>query len=351
MVEELETAGVIKDPYTIIGSTLNATSLRKMGLIQAIENAPQAIPGVRNRRGPILSEFEMFFLNEQPDIKVRYLNLLKQDGSIDAPIGVCKQKLPTTKDGIVEVFPKAASQKERRTKRKQDVPSISKEKRTEEKVAEENKVVIEKENKEKEDVVIKKKQKKNEKEDDMKNDEKEAEKKKKRKKTDKTDDEKKDEKVEEKKKKVPKPSQPEIQPEKASTKPPSTTKVLTPPSSPKTNPASEHPIAEPILDVLPHQTVFPPHSNISTSQPPPHSNYEPVASSVPLNPTASESLNSDSLKELFCAYSSSTRFKTPNPELSVGVSFEFLKLKVQTGLESLKVAHNARTDYVATRRL
>ncbi|XP_058761129.1 uncharacterized protein LOC131634474, partial [Vicia villosa] len=181
IVEELENAGIVKYLYTINGSVLNATSLKKMGLIQIIGTAPKPNPNVRNRRGPVLAEFELFFLNEQPDIKVHYLNILKQDGSVDTKMKTSRQKLPSTKDGVIEDFPEAASQKERRTKRKQDVPSISKEKSTEEKVAEVNKeVAVEKETKEKEDVVIKKKQKKNEKEDDTNKDEKDVEKKKKK---------------------------------------------------------------------------------------------------------------------------------------------------------------------------
>ncbi|XP_058759910.1 uncharacterized protein LOC131633216 [Vicia villosa] len=339
MVEELETAGVIKDPYTIIGSTLNATSLRKMGLIQAIENAPQAIPGVRNRRGPILSEFEMFFLNEQPDIKVRYLNLLKQDGSIDVPLGVCKQKLPTTKDGIVEVLPEAASQKERRTKRKQDVSSISKEKRTEEKGAEENKeVAVEKENTEKEDVVIQKKQKKSEKEDDTKNDEKEVEKKKKRKKTDKTDDEKEDEKVEEKKKskkdknkKKKKVEKKDVEGEQKNNE-----------EENKEEARKKEIFAGKKVEIQKKRKEVEADSERPTKKSKESEDEAESLLSLDGEPEPYFILNPDSY---------STQFKTPKPELSVGVSFEFLKLKVQTGLEALKAAHNARTNYVATRSL
>ncbi|XP_058741140.1 uncharacterized protein LOC131613491 [Vicia villosa] len=181
MVEELENVGIVKDLYTINGSVLNATSLKKMGLIQAIGTAPKPDPNVRTRRGPVLDEFELFFQNELPEVKVHYLNVLKQNGSVDNKMRTSRQKLPSTKDGIVEEFLEAASQKERRTKCKQDVPSVGKEKSTEENVAEEKtEAVVEEENK---------------------NDEKEAEKRKKRKKSDKMDDETNDEKDAEEEKK------------------------------------------------------------------------------------------------------------------------------------------------------
>src|SRR4051812_17260041 len=59
MVDVLEKARIVKDPYTIIGSVLNGHTLRKMGIIQAIDPAPKPDPNVRNRRGPILAEFEL----------------------------------------------------------------------------------------------------------------------------------------------------------------------------------------------------------------------------------------------------------------------------------------------------
>ncbi|XP_058775779.1 pectinesterase inhibitor 10-like [Vicia villosa] len=70
---------------------------------------------------------------------------------------------------------------------------------------------------------------------------------------------------------------------------PPTSKVLTPPPSPSTNPASDHPLDTPILDIQPLQTIFPPHTNTSPSQPPPHQTKSPIANPVTNNSPSSDS--------------------------------------------------------------
>src|SRR3954468_2754162 len=41
IVEDLENAGIVKDPYIIIGSNMNAHTLKKMGIIQSIGTTPK----------------------------------------------------------------------------------------------------------------------------------------------------------------------------------------------------------------------------------------------------------------------------------------------------------------------
>ncbi|XP_058733079.1 uncharacterized protein LOC131604670 [Vicia villosa] len=304
MVERLETAGVVKDLVTLTGNILNANTLRKMNLIKVIGHVPQPILGVRNRRGPVLAEFETLFLNEQPDIKVHYLNVVKKGSVRDAPAGISRQKASTSKseasEDVSEAAPKVAANKERRTKRKVDLPSVNEENNNQEEVAaevDENVVVeevvakenldvlVENENIQQEDAEKKKKNKKSKKEDVEKEVEMKKKNKKKKKKlvvvekrseedVNKEEEEKEASRkrelalekikvVYEKKKRkgleadsegsrkkskesvpteVPQPSQPENQPQTAPVEPPQITKVLTPPSSPITNTASDHPI-------------------------------------------------------------------------------------------------------------
>ncbi|XP_058782227.1 uncharacterized protein LOC131656544 [Vicia villosa] len=134
IVEDLEKAGIIKDPYTIIGSTMNARTLKKMGLIESIGTSPQVNTEVRSRRGLALADFELFFRNELPEVIVQYIAMHKEVGSDCDPIWISKQKLATTATQVPEVV----QEKERRTERKLDLPTISEEKK-EVKKAEEKK--------------------------------------------------------------------------------------------------------------------------------------------------------------------------------------------------------------------
>ncbi|XP_058774815.1 uncharacterized protein LOC131649087 [Vicia villosa] len=114
---------------------------------------------------------------------------------------------------------------------------------------------------------------------------------------------------------VPPVSQPEIQPQKALAKSPPTTKVLTPPPSPKTKGTApflvfDHPVSEPILEVLPLNTLFPPYTTISISQPPPHSNPPIVDNPVVCNTAASESFDSDSFNNLLRDWHSYEEFRS-----------------------------------------
>ncbi|XP_058763375.1 uncharacterized protein LOC131636797 [Vicia villosa] len=120
--------------------------------------------------------------------------------------------------------------------------------------------------------------------------------------------------------------EPENQPEKAPSEspqhtnvliPPSppVTKVLTPPLSPVTNPTSDQPLDSIILDIQSLQTVFPPQTNISISQPPPHANFKPISSPSQNNPSLSDLLDSALYEQLLrdCNYTPKPR---PEPELT-----------------------------------
>ncbi|XP_058764386.1 eukaryotic translation initiation factor 3 subunit A-like [Vicia villosa] len=158
MVEKLESDGVIKDLVTVTGSILNANTLRKTNLIQAVEHAPQPIPGIRIRRGPVLAEFEMFFSKELSEVEVKYRKTLKKGSANDAPARVSRQKPSSSKaevsEDVPEVVPEVAHHKERRTKRKHDLPSVNEEKDNQEDAAaevDENVVENEVEKKKKKD--------------------------------------------------------------------------------------------------------------------------------------------------------------------------------------------------------
>ncbi|XP_058741263.1 uncharacterized protein LOC131613627 [Vicia villosa] len=124
IVEDLEKAGIVKDPYTVIGSSMNARTLKKMGLIQSIGTSPQVNTEVRSRRGPALADFELFSRNELPEVIVKYIAMHKEVCSDCDPIWISKQKLATT----ANQGPEVVQEKERRTKRKPDLPAISEEK-------------------------------------------------------------------------------------------------------------------------------------------------------------------------------------------------------------------------------
>ncbi|XP_058751358.1 uncharacterized protein LOC131624436 [Vicia villosa] len=322
-VEDLEKAGIIKDPYIMIGSTMNAHILKKMGLIETIGVTPQVNTEVRSRKAPALADFELFFRNEHPEVVVQYIAMHKAEGSDCDPIWISKQNLATTTNQV----PELVQEKERRTKRKLDLPEIA---------------------------------------------------------------------------------PPDISPEKAPTKPPPTIKVSIPSSSPKSKGKSpildsEPLVSEPILEPTTLNTIIPPHAIISTSKPPPHSNYEPVDTAVFFHLPSSESSLSDSFIRLMQSYncknkpssdpvvvvldsdneaessrqpsSSETLFvldresqpyaffhpekpisslnpkspisppRTKPPKPSVDAHFDLLNNKVRTSLEVLKVAHDSKLDH------
>src|SRR4051812_522289 len=98
IVEDLEKAGIGKDPYTIIGITMNAHTLKKMGIIQSIGTTPKVNSEVRSRRGLVLADFELFFRNERPEVIFNYITMHKEAGSVCDPIWISNQKIATTAD-------------------------------------------------------------------------------------------------------------------------------------------------------------------------------------------------------------------------------------------------------------
>src|SRR3954465_2848549 len=128
------------------------------------------------------------------------------------------------------------------------------------------------------------------------------------------------------------------EPEKATPESPIIVRVLTPPSShatkpnspplspipdasipspsPSTNLVSDQAADDHVLDIPPLQTLFPPHTNISISQPPPHANFEPILSTSQNNHSGSDLPTSTSHEQLLrdCNYTPKPR---PEAELVV----------------------------------
>src|SRR4051812_17850717 len=131
---------------------------------------------------------------------------------------------------------------------------------------------------------------------------------------------------------------PTPEPEKATPESPIIVRVLTPPSShatkpnspplspipdasipspsPSTNLVSDQAADDHVLDIPPIHTLFPPHTNISISQPPPHANYESFPSTTLNNHSDSSFPTSASHKQLLrdCNYT-----PKPRPEAEVVV--------------------------------
>src|SRR4051812_37241466 len=131
IVENLEAEGTINDLFVTTGSCLNALTLRKMSVIDAIIKTPQPLPGARSRRDHILAEFEPFFRSEVPRVRTRYLKSLKEDEGVKdqekgAPTKEGRKKTSTSRaaasEDVSEAAPEAAVKKERRTKRKFNHP-------------------------------------------------------------------------------------------------------------------------------------------------------------------------------------------------------------------------------------
>src|SRR3954463_7382344 len=84
-----------------------------------------------------------------------------------------------------------------------------------------------------------------------------------------------------------------------------------PSSSPSTNLVSDQAADDHVLNIPPIQTLFPPHTNISISQPPPHANYESFPSTTLNNHSDSILPTSASHEQLLrdCNYSSKPRLE------------------------------------------
>ncbi|XP_058726164.1 branchpoint-bridging protein-like [Vicia villosa] len=255
---------------------------------------------------------QQYILSELPEVRTKYLNSLKEDKAKDVPAKVSRKKASTSRPAVSEVALESAQEvvvnKERRTKRKFDRSSVNHEKEVQEEVvavvdenAAEREVIAE----DNQEVLVENKNTKQEESVPIE---------------------------------VPVNPQPEILPETAPTESPQLTHVLTPPSSPQTNVltppsvpttnalippspptnnvAFDHPLETLILDIQPLQTLFPPHLNISTSQPPPHANHKPIPSPTQNNPSISDLPNSVSHEKLLrdCNYTPKPR---PEPEFVV----------------------------------
>ncbi|XP_058726051.1 uncharacterized protein LOC131597363 [Vicia villosa] len=321
MVVKLESDGIIKDLVTVTGSILNANTLRKMNLIQAVEHVPQTIPGIRIRRGPVLAEFETFFSKKLSEVEVNYRKTLKKGNANDAPAGVSRQKHSTSMAEVSEDVPEVVHQKERRTKpeniQQEDAEKKKKKKKSKKEVVEKiaEKDVEKKKKKKKKNVVVEKGSEEEVIQEEV-NTEEEEEKEASRKRELALE---KLKAVSEKKKRKAMEDvseRPQKKSSSAPVEPPQITKVLTPPSSPVTNTASDHPINTLVLDIQPLQTLYTPHSNVPISQPPPHANYSPIANPVTKNSPESESKSTGSLAQLFrdCNFTPKPR---PEPELVV----------------------------------
>src|SRR3954466_4980773 len=105
-----------------------------------------------------------------------------------------------------------------------------------------------------------------------------------------------------------KPNSPPPSPIPFTKTPPSPQSIPSP--SPSTNLVSDQAADDHVLNIPPIQTLFPPHSNISISQPPPHANFESFPSTTLNNHGDSISPTSASHEQLLrdCNY-------TPKPRL------------------------------------
>src|SRR3954469_14203111 len=354
IVESLESEDIIKDLAVTSGACLNAFSLKKMKIIDTILKVPQPLGGTRIRREPVLTDFETFFNSEVPEVRTIYLKTLKENKSL--------------KDQDKGAPFKVNRKKEERTKRKHDHPSAVSKKQdvSKEVIAKVVKAVSD-------DFEKKKKKKKSNNNDEIV----EAVEKKltrKRKMVIQSSDEEnvpqeaenqqevqayvrrkeisrgkakiiEEPKSKKKKKKTeyvakallrgskgicisehnsvpvvcseaaPIAVVPTPEPEKATTESPIFVHVLTPPSSPITIPSSP-PTINPVLNIPPIQTLFPPQTNISFSQPPPHANFESFPSTTLNNHGDSISPTSASHEQLLrdCNYT-----PKPRPEAEVVV--------------------------------
>src|SRR4051812_40781888 len=353
IVESLESEGIIKDLDVTTGACLNAVSLKKMKIIDTILKVPQPLVGTRTIREPVLADFETFFNSEVPEVRTKYLKSLQENKSL--------------KDQDKGAPFKVNRKREERTKRKHDYPSAVSKKQ------DVSKEVIAKVVKAVSDDFEKKKKKKKPNNNDEIVEVVEKKITRKRKMIIQSSDEEnvpqeaenqpevqayvrrkeisrgKAKIIEEPKSKKQKKTEdvakallrgskgicisehnsvpavcseaapiavvPTPEPEKATPESPVFVHVLTPPSSPVTIPSSP-PTINPVLNIPPIQTLFPPQTNISISQPPPHANFESFPSTTLNNHGDSITPTSASHEQLLrdCNYT-----PKPRPEAEVVV--------------------------------
>src|SRR3954470_16873464 len=371
IVESLESEGIIKDLAVTSGACLNAFSLKKMKIIDTIIKVPQPLVGTRIRRKPVLADFETFFNSEVPEVRTKYLKSQKEDKSLKdqdkgAPIKVNRKKEERTKRKFdhpsfnqVKVVKKVAATTKNEVVPKEVIAKVVKavsadfeknkkeaEKKKKKKKSNNNDEIVEAVEKKitrKRKMIIQSSDEENAAQEAVNQQENLANVRKKEISKGKAKI------VEESKSKKQKKTEAVIQalqktskgicisepdstpagiskvapivvapipePEKATSESPITVNVLTPPSSPITIPSSP-PTINHVLDIPPLQTLFPPHTNISISQPPPHANYEHIPSISQNNQSGSDLPNSASHEQLLrdCNYTPKPR---PEAELVV----------------------------------
>src|SRR4051812_36567416 len=428
IVESLESEGTIKDLAVTTGACLNAFSLKKMKIIDTILKVPQPLAGTRTIREPVLADFETFFNSEVPEVRTMYLKTLKENKSL--------------KDQDKGAPFKVNRKKEERTKRKHDHPSavskkqdVSKEviakvvkavsddfgKKKKKKKSNNNDEIVEAVEKKltrKRKMVIQSSDEENVPQEAENQQEVQAYVRRKEisrgkakiieepksKKQKKTEDVAKallrgskgicfsesDSVPVVRSETSPIVAAPTPEPEKATSESPVFVHVLTPPSSPLTIPSpspstnlvSEQAADDHVMYIPPIQTLFPPQTNISISQPPPHANYKSVPSTSLNNRSDSILPTTASHEQLLrdCNYTPRPRpepevvvldsdtvaessyklnrepqpYFFPNPIFSrypIGEVFEKAKRNLRSIFDTLRIAESSGLSDVAMRNL
>src|SRR3954464_13520916 len=448
IVESLESEGIIKDLAVTTGACLNAFSLKKMKIIDTILKVPQPLAGTRTIREPVLADFETFFNSEVPEVRTMYLKTLKENKSLKdqdkgAPFKVNRKKEERTKRK--HDYPSAVSKKQDVSKEAiaKVVKAVSDEFEKKKKKKKSNNndeivEVVEKKITRKRKMIIQSSDEENTAQEAVNQQENLANVRKKEISKGKAKI------VEESKSKKQKKTEAVIQalqktskgicisepdsthagiskvapiavaltpePEKATPESPIIVRVLTPPSShatkpnspplspipdtsipspsPSTNLVSDQAADDHVLDIPPIQTLFPPHTNISISQPPPHANYESFPSTTLNNHSDSILPTSASHEQLLrdCNYTPKPRLEAevvvldsdteaessyrlnrepqpyffPNPAFSktqlksqptypIGEFFEKVKRNLRSIFDTLKIAESSGLNDVAMR--
>src|SRR3954469_22270812 len=446
IVESLESEGTIKDLAVTTGACLNAFSLKKMKIIDTILKVPQPLAGTRTIREPVLADFETFFNSEVPEVRTKYLKSLQENKSFkdqdkgapfkvnrkreertkrkhDYPFAVPK-KQDVSKETVAKVVKAVSDEFEKKKKKKKSNNNDEIVEVVEKKITRKRKMIIQSSD---EDNVPQEAENQQEVQAYVRRKEIAKGKAKvvvepKSKKQKKTED-------------VAKAllrgskgicfSEPESapvvhsevapievtptpEPEKASSESPVFVHVLTPPSSPMTIPSSHanKPNSTPpspqsipspspstnlvsdqaaddhVLIIPPIQTLFPPHTNISISQPPPHANYKSVPSTSLNNRSDSILPTSASHEQLLrdCNYTPRPRSEAevvvldsdteaessyklnrepqpyffPNPICSrypIDELFEKAKRNLRSIFDTLRIAESSGLNDVAMRNL
>src|SRR4051812_2170925 len=348
-VESLESEGIIKDLAVTSGACLNAFSLKKMKIIDTILKVPQPLVGTRIRREPVLADFETFFNSEVPEVRTKYLKSLKENKSLkdqdkgapfkvnrkkeertkrkhDYPFAVSK-KQDVSKEVIAKVFKAVSDDFEKKKSNNNDEifevveKKITRKRKMIIQSSDEENVPQEAENQPEVQAYVRRKEISRGKAKIIEEPKSEKQKK-----------------TENVAKALLRGSKgicisehnsvpavfseaapiavvPTPEPEKATPESPVFVHVLTPPSSPLTIPSSP-PTINPVLNIPPIQTLFPPQTNISISQPPPHANFESFPSTTLNNHGDSITPTSASHEQLLrdCNYT-----PKPRPEAEVVV--------------------------------